>query len=182
MKTYNFAIIASGLDPEMDGFEDLFFEAGCDDATISFQKGAIIVEFSREAVTFSAAVISAYTAVLCAGAKVERFEPDHLVSLADIASRTGLTRSALSHYASGARAANFPAPVARVTSDSPLWDWCAVSEWMCVNKKTDRTDMEVVIQARLVKEANLVVEASGLSRDHFIERLTSRAAELEAVT
>ena len=56
MKTHEFTIVASGLDPEADGYEDRFFEAGCDDATLSFQKGVIIAEFAREAVSFSKAV------------------------------------------------------------------------------------------------------------------------------
>jgi len=38
------------------------------------------------------------------GATVERIEPDHLVSLADIARRAGLTRAAISLYAKGMRA------------------------------------------------------------------------------
>ena len=57
------------------------------------------------------------------GARVERIEPDHLVSMADIARRAGLTRAAISLYAKGMRAQEFPAPVARVTSEIPLWDW-----------------------------------------------------------
>jgi len=59
MKTYEFTIIASGLHPEMEDYEDRFFEAGCDDATLAFQKGVIILEFSREDVSFSHAVSSA---------------------------------------------------------------------------------------------------------------------------
>ena len=98
MKTHEFTIIASGLDPEADDYENRFFEAGCDDATLSFQKGVIIAEFHREAVTFSAAIASAYEAMLGAGAKVERIEPDHLVSLSEIAERSGLTRQAISLY------------------------------------------------------------------------------------
>ena len=47
MKTHEFTIVASGLDPEMEGYEDRFFEAGCDDATLSFQKGARAVVRSR---------------------------------------------------------------------------------------------------------------------------------------
>ena len=39
MKKYEFSIIASGLDPEAEDFEKRFYDAGCDDATISFQKG-----------------------------------------------------------------------------------------------------------------------------------------------
>jgi hypothetical protein len=47
MKTHEFTIVATGLDPEMEGYEDRFYEAGCDDATLSFQKGVIIAEFRR---------------------------------------------------------------------------------------------------------------------------------------
>ncbi|MEA2889050.1 MAG: hypothetical protein QOD11_3410 [Bradyrhizobium sp.] len=35
MKTFEFSIIASGLDPEAEDFADRFFNAGCDDATLS---------------------------------------------------------------------------------------------------------------------------------------------------
>ena len=87
MKTHEFTIVASGLDPEADGYEDRFFEAGCDDATLSFQKGVIIAEFAREAVSFSKAVTTAYKDTLQTGAKIERVEPDYLVNLSDIAER-----------------------------------------------------------------------------------------------
>ena len=79
-KHFAFSIVASGLDPQADDFEDRFWEAGCDDATISFRKGRIIVEFKREAKDFVHAILSAYADVRKAGAKVERFEPDDLVS------------------------------------------------------------------------------------------------------
>ena len=71
-----FTIVASGLDPEMEGLEDRFFAAGCDDATLSFQKGVIIAGFAREAVSFSRAVASAYEDILKTRATVERVEPD----------------------------------------------------------------------------------------------------------
>lgn len=130
MKIHEFTIIASGLDPEAQDFADRFFEAGCDDATVSFQKGVIIVEFYREAVSFSKAVSSAYEAVLRTGATVERIEPDYLVSLSEIAERCGKTRQAISLYTNGERDAGFPAPVARVTSKHPLYDWEEVAEWL----------------------------------------------------
>lgn len=87
MSIYNFTIIASGVDHNADDFEDKFFQAGCDDATISVQKGAIILEFSREERSFPRALLSAFLSVQKAGAKVVHFEPDHLVSLTDIANR-----------------------------------------------------------------------------------------------
>lgn len=155
MKTHEFTIIASGLDPEMEGYEDRFFEAGCDDATLSFQKGVIIAEFAREAVSFSNAVVSAYEDILKTGARVKRVEPDYLVSLSEIAERSGLTRQAISLYTKAERGSGFPNPVARVTSNSPLWDWFEVTEWLYALEKIDR---EAVVEARIVKEANRFLE------------------------
>jgi predicted DNA-binding transcriptional regulator AlpA len=176
MKVHEFTIIASGFHPEVDDVTNIFFEAGCDDATIAFQKGVLILGFGREAVSFSAAVISAFSDVLKTGAKVERFEPDHLVSLADIAKRTGLTRSAITNYHKGDRGSDFPTPVARVTSDSPLWDWCEVATWLYGR---DQLGLEAVIEARIVKEANGVIESYSKETDHLIERMTARILELE---
>jgi hypothetical protein len=76
MKQFEFSIIASGLDPEAEDFADRFFEAGCDDATISFQKGHIIVDFAREAESIDAAICSAVECVGKAGAHIDRVEPD----------------------------------------------------------------------------------------------------------
>lgn len=176
MKTHEFAIIASGLDPEAEDFEDKFFEAGCDDATISFQKGAIILEFARQAKTFSRALISAFSDVQKAGAKVERFEPDYLVSLSDIAARSGLSRAAISLYCQGKRASGFPAPVARVTSESPLWDWVDVSRWM---HKQSKVAEDVVLQARMIREATILTQFHSLPSDQFAKRLEERLAAAE---
>jgi len=74
MKTYEFCIIVSGLDPEDDDVFDRFYEAGCGDATIAFQKGHFIVDFAREAATLEDAIASAIADVKKAGAAVERVE------------------------------------------------------------------------------------------------------------
>ena len=172
-----FTIIASGYHPDVDDVASIFLEAGCDDAAISFQKGVLILEFDRKASSFSSAVISAFDDVMKAGAKVERFEPDHLVCLSDIAKRTGLSRGALTNYHKGERGTDFPTPVARVTSGSPLWDWCEVVTWLHGREQIGRDD---VIQARIVKEANLVIETCGLEQHHFVERMNERIRVLEA--
>lgn len=109
MKTFEFCIVASGLDPDAKDFADRFFEAGCSDATISFQKGHIILDFNRDAESIAAAIASAVEDATKAGATVNRIEPDPLVSLSDIAARTGLTRAAISHYHKGDRGDDFPA-------------------------------------------------------------------------
>ena len=69
-RTHKFTLVASGLDPEANDFEDRFFEAGCDDATISIQKGVILLEFARAAPSFAKALISAIADVQRAGANV----------------------------------------------------------------------------------------------------------------
>lgn len=81
MKTFEFSIIASGLNPEADDFESSFYDNGCDDALVSFQKGHIIVDFARDAECIDDAISSAVANVMATGATIERIEPDPLVSL-----------------------------------------------------------------------------------------------------
>jgi len=74
MKTHEFSIIASGLDPAQDDVFDRFYEAGCDDATVAFQFGQIIIDFAREAETPEDAIASAVAAVSSVGANIERVQ------------------------------------------------------------------------------------------------------------
>jgi hypothetical protein len=156
MNNYTFTIVASGLDREAEDFEDRFFEAGCDDATISVQKGVIILDFNRETRSFLHALKSAMIDIEAAGATVVHVEPDHLVSLSDIAARAGLTRAAVSHYATGKRGTGFPSPVMRVTTESPLWDWVEVARWL---RRQGRLNMRELLRARVVRSANVALMA-----------------------
>lgn len=151
MQEHDFTIIATGLDPEADDFADRFYDAGCDDALVGFQRGVIIVDFTREAETFREAVTSAINAVRQAGATVLRIEPDHLVNLSDIAERSGLTRQAVALYASGKRGTGFPAPAACVTTDHPLYDWREVARWLAANGRLDQGEVE---RAEVIKAFN----------------------------
>ena len=167
MKRHEFTIIATGLDPMAKDFDDRFFEAGCDDATISVQKGTIILEFDREARTFFGAVESAKEDVTRAGATVVHVEPDHLVSLSDIANRAGVTRAAVSNYAGGTRCEGFPTPVARVTTDHPLWDWVEVARWLF---QRGRLSLSEVTRARVVRRVNAEICEE---RERHVKPLTS---------
>lgn len=161
MKTYRLTIIASGLGRDEDVYAEKLFEAGCDDATISLQKGLLVLEFEREANSFEDALQSAIYDVRTSGATIERIEPDHLVNASDIAIRSGITRAAVSLYACGKRGEGFPAPVARVTTDSPLWDWAEVAEWL---GRESRLSQDVVHEALVIREANrVIVETHGRS-------------------
>jgi predicted DNA-binding transcriptional regulator AlpA len=178
MKMHEFCIIASGLDPKADDFETRFFDVGCDDATVSFQKGHIIVDFTREAQSLEDAIASAIEAVRKAGANVMRVEPDPLVSLSDMAARAGMSRAAMSHYFKGTRARDFPAPVAKVTSESPLWDWATVARWMFKNDKLGR---EAAIEAEIVRQANEAISAGQIDiASRLKKRVQEYSAELQA--
>jgi transcriptional regulator with XRE-family HTH domain len=177
MNKYEFSIIASGLDPKAEHFEILFFNAGCEDATISFQKGHIIVDFAREAESIDGAISSAVECVKKAGAQVDRIEPDPLVSLSDIAARAGLTRAAITQYARGQRGENFPSPVARITSDTSLYDWAAVATWLFQHEKLSR---DKAIEAEAVKAVNEAIKCHEPSlRDALKGRLEAYEAGLE---
>jgi len=171
---FKFAVIASGLDPAEDDVFDRFYEAGCDDATIAFQNGHIIVDFTRDAASLEEAIASAIRDVAKTGAKVERIEPDPLVSLSDMAERAGLSRAAMTNYFKGLRAKAFPAPVAKVTSESPLWNWATVARWMYEHRRLGR---DAAIEAEIVREANAAV-AEGDVR--IAQRLKTRARRYAA--
>lgn len=168
MRTHRITIVASGMDPEAEDFEDRFFEAGCDDATISVQKGLVLLDFAREARTFLSALWSAVADVERAGAKIERIEPDYLVSASEIAERAHLSRSAVSLYAKGERGRDFPPPVARVTSESPLWDWSEVASWM---HRKNALPLAAVLEAKAVREVNRAFSAAALSATFLGRRI-----------
>jgi hypothetical protein len=158
MKTFEFSIVASGVDPGRDDFESRFYEAGCDDATVSFQRGHTILDFAREAETADAAIASALADVRSVGATVDRIEPDPLVTLSEIAVRAGVTRAAISQYAGGRRSSGFPAPAAKVTTSSPLWRWAAVARWFAAHGKVGS---DVADEAQAVEDANEALRTAG---------------------
>jgi predicted DNA-binding transcriptional regulator AlpA len=173
MKTFEFSVIASGLDPNAEDFEARFYDNGCDDALVSFQNGHIIIDFARDAETFDEAVASALENVAAAGAHIDRLEPDPLVSLAEIAKRANLSRAAITNYHKGNRGDAFPVPVARITSESPLWEWASVAKWLACNNRLPRA---AAVEAETVQQAN---RAMANGEIHIGAMLRRRAQEYE---
>ena len=146
-------------------------------ATISYQKGLIILEFEREARNLVEALISAAGNVHRAGAKVEHIEPDYLVNVSDIARRAHISRAAVSLFAKGTRRKDFPAPVARVMTDSPLWDWVEIARWMYRKRTISRS---VVVEAKIVRAANRALEETdGFEKAIFAKKLKAELNEEE---
>lgn len=70
---YALTVSVTGMD--LDGpYEDLLYEAGCDDATIVVRDGVMHLDFEREAASFSDAVGSAMHDLERAGARVLKVE------------------------------------------------------------------------------------------------------------
>lgn len=151
IRLYEFVLIATGLDPEDDAFEDRLLNAGCDDATISYQRGLIMLDFARRSLSMERALTSSIANVQSSGAILRGVEPSDFVSLSEIARRANMTRAAISHYFAGTRASDFPLPITRVTTDSPLWSWAEVAEWLF---HRDRVDQETVEAAKLIAALN----------------------------
>lgn len=157
MSYHEFTIVATGPSVNTDEWEEAFYEAGCDDATVSLQRGAFILSFDREAETFEEAVRSGCKDVERAGASILRIEPDPLVSSSDIAERAGITRQAVSLYTTGGRGENFPLPIACASGQHPLWNWGQVASWLAAKGKLSTDAVE---QAVFIKSMNDKLSAS----------------------
>jgi hypothetical protein len=132
MKTYNFTLVLSGKNEPSEDLENVLFEAGCDDATLYFRNGIPYLDFDRETNSFEEAVISAIQQVEEAqsGLKVERVEPDDLVTIAQIARRLDKTREYIRLLTEGKRGSgDFPPPIAGFSEKSLIWSWKQVSKW-----------------------------------------------------
>ena len=180
MSMHHFALIASGPDPDADDFEERFLRAGCDDATISVHKGALLLSFTREARCLSRALLGAVRDVQSAGARVLHVEPDHLVNLADIASRSNLGRAAVTAFMRGEQGKIFPVPIARVCSDSPLWDWVVVARWLYGNRPAlgKGVSLRDVVTARVMRQANLALAAPA-GQERVLSRRTARIRRID---
>lgn len=162
-------VVEADLDDE--AFEDRFFEAGCDDATFLVMRGNGHLCFDREATSYKEAVLSAYRQIIGTNTEIVRFEPDFLVSQAEIAERARLTKQAVGHFIRGERRAGFPAPAARINSSSPLWDWVEVSEWLVKQGKLPAEALQDARLSRIINVGSQVNHVLGRGRVDIAEML-----------
>ena len=132
MPVHHFTLIVDGPDLQDDAFIHRLFEAGCDDAMAGRIDGVQYVDFDREAASLGEALLSAVTDVEHVdGVSVVRVADAGLVSMADIASRTGRTRESVRLLITGARGpGGFPAPIIDPRSRYRLWRWSDVTHWL----------------------------------------------------
>lgn len=132
MELYNFTLTVSGITQDTEGHQDALYDAGCDDASLSYYGNAVYLEFVREAPSLKYAIASAIRDIEHAGvgARVESVDST-LVGLNDIAKLADLSRQAIALLKDGARGkGDFPGPVQRITGKCPLWEWAEVAQWL----------------------------------------------------
>ncbi|HUU60867.1 MAG TPA: hypothetical protein VMX37_00535 [Acidimicrobiia bacterium] len=132
MTGYQFTLIVEGPDLQEAAHLGALFRMGCSDATVGRRREVQYLDFDRQAETFPEAVSEAMAAIEAAvpGARVVRLEPDDLVTMADIAARTGRTREGVRLLALGERGpGGFPAPATHFRSRYRMWRWPAVLVW-----------------------------------------------------
>ena len=132
MNTHEFTLIVDGPDLQEEASLTALYEAGCDDAAVGRVASVQYLDFEREADTLSDAVVSAVADIERAvpGARVVHLEPDDLVTLSDVAERTGRTRESIRLLTTGERGpGGFPAPATHFRVRQRMWRWQEVAGW-----------------------------------------------------
>lgn len=136
MTTHEFTLIVEGPDLQEESVLDALFEVGLDDATVGRIGTLQYVDVDQESEDFAEAVFSATEAIEQAvpQARVTHLEPDDLVTMSEIAERSGRTRESIRLLISGDRGpGGFPAPATHFRSRQRMWRWQEVAVWFAEN-------------------------------------------------
>ncbi len=157
MTEHEFELIVDGVDLAREEVVVHMYDAGLSDATISSRGGRVTITVARKAPTFADALLSAIReAESVPGVRVVRVAPNELLNAADIAHRTGRTRSSITMLISGQRGGgDFPVPAVHHSGGNPLWRWSEVESWFAKRegRQVDRH------RAALIATVNAVLEA-----------------------
>ena len=127
-------LVLEGIDITDDATVDRIYEAGCDDATLSYREKIVYLDFDREAESFQAAINSALEDIGRTGIKVIRVEPGDAVTASEIAYRLNKSREYVRLLISGKRGkGNFPAPISGVDRPTQIFSWLEVVKWCYTN-------------------------------------------------
>ena len=142
MSEYDFTLIVEGTYFDDDETVNAVYEAGCDDATVGYSNGIPLAGFTREAESLEAAILSAIRDLESVdGVRVVRVDDTGLVSMADIAERTGRTRESVRLLVEGKRGpGGFPAPATNPFRRHRLWRWLEVDRWFEASIKGHQLD------------------------------------------
>jgi len=176
MREWEFTLIVAG-DVTDDVVLDKLAEHGAEDATFGVADGVGYADFSREAASFPAAVMSAiHDLESVPGIMVLRAEPDDLVTLAEIADRLGRSREGVRLLAAGHRGkGTFPAPVSHLRARSKLWRWSDVARWAGVLSSDEELNARFVATVNAALDLRRLRSVSG-REDEYFQAASSLAA------
>lgn len=164
MAVYSFELHFTA--PPGESVIDALYEAGWDDATVSLDPdcgGPGVAAFDREAGSAVEAVASALRQARAVGVDPTSVSED-LVTLGDIAERTGRTLATADHWATGRRGpGHFPEPKVRRPRAS-LYSWAQVAGWLHTHRLANVSLSDVEI-ARVCEVADSLVRAKRLQRE-----------------
>lgn len=160
---FGFILDRLATDEELDAL----FEAGCDDATPETRSGTTVLAFARATEHLSVALVSALRNVESAGLQVTAVESEDLVSLKEIADRTGRGYESVRLLARGGRGpGGFPPPMS--TAGWTLYSWATVARWFADNYGLDPEYDRILAAADLLVRARAILrgdaEAAELSK------------------
>ena len=157
MPIHHFTLIIDGADLLDESVVDSLFESGCDDALVGSTDGVQFIDFDRSAASLDEAVLSAVADVeQVEGVRVLRMAGAGLVSIADIAARTGRTREGVRLLVAGARGpGGFPPPVTDPRDRYRLWRWSDVERWF---RSEVGEEISEVGEERLLSAINACLE------------------------
>jgi hypothetical protein len=72
---YSFTVEISGAITQNPRYEDIIYEAGCDDSLIALIDGRMLIDFDRSAASYNNAVASAVAALEGIGATIVNVSP-----------------------------------------------------------------------------------------------------------
>jgi hypothetical protein len=156
---YSFRVTFEGdlRDPEQ--VADSIYGAGCDDATVSVERDGSCgyADFDREASDALSAVISAVEQIESVGFQVTSVGED-LVTVADIAERTGRSQQAVSAWINEHRGpGGFPA--ARTQRHwGAVYSWAEVTQWLA-RHRLGKLDLTVADAASACAAVDSVLDA-----------------------
>lgn len=155
--------------------EDKLFDPCFSDTTLILQHGALVLSFDRDGPSFKEAVLSAYKDIRSTGIRILSFDPDYLVTSAEIARRVQKSRSVISKYEKLASENDFPSPVRDVMSSRPFYDWVQVSKWFCLRGELDVEEYHHALVSRTV---NFGTQAEAMMEQPVdMAKLLNRALE-----
>jgi hypothetical protein len=161
-KYFEFTLVLDKVNDNTPNLEDNLYEAGCSDALINFRSGTVYLDFTRKAISFNEAILSAIKQIESSplGAKVISIAPDSWVSESEIAKRLNLKRQAVSLWVKGTR---------RNKEKFPLWRWHEIVAWSIKNKII--SEKALFDEAVFIENLNLVLEERMLPGQSMRARL-----------